>query len=89
MPISTNVGRAIGDGFPRAFVVTSAGLLMLLDFAGLLFAGLLTEGWFRSFWSVPAASLAVGWSVPYLLVVAALLAATVLHDEQFGARVRF
>jgi exopolysaccharide biosynthesis WecB/TagA/CpsF family protein len=31
---------------------------------------------------------AVGWSVRYLLVVTALLAAIVLHDKQFGARAR-
>jgi exopolysaccharide biosynthesis WecB/TagA/CpsF family protein len=78
----------IGEGFPRAFVVISAGLLMLLDFASLLLAGVLTDGWFSSFWAAPADSGAVGGSVRYLLVVTALLAAIVLHDEQFGARAR-
>jgi exopolysaccharide biosynthesis WecB/TagA/CpsF family protein len=78
----------IGEGFPRAFVVTAAGLLTLLDFASLLLAALLTEDWFSSFWSAPAESGAVGWSIRYLLVVTALLAAVVLHDKQFGARAR-
>jgi exopolysaccharide biosynthesis WecB/TagA/CpsF family protein len=78
----------IGEGFPRAFVVISAGLLMLLDFASLLLAGLLTEAWLSSFWAAPADSGAGGRSVRYLLVVTALFAAIVLHDEQFGARAR-
>jgi exopolysaccharide biosynthesis WecB/TagA/CpsF family protein len=61
---------------------------MLLDLASLLLAGLLTEDWFLTVWSSPADSGAVGWSVRYLLVVTALLAAIVFHDEQFGARAR-
>jgi exopolysaccharide biosynthesis WecB/TagA/CpsF family protein len=85
MPTSANAGRPIGGEFPRAFVLISAGSLTLLDFAGLLLAGLLTEDWF---WSAQADSGAVIWSVRYLLVVTALLAAIVLHDGQFGARVR-
>jgi len=88
MPTSTIASRMIGEGFPRAFVVTSAGLLTLLDFASLLLAGLLTKDWFSTFWSAPVDSGAVGWSVRYLLVVTALLAAIVLHDKQFGARAR-
>lgn len=88
MPTSANASRMIGEGLPRAFVVTAAGLLTLLDFASLLLAGLLTEGWFSSLWSAPVNSGAVAWSIRYLLVVTALLAAIVLHDEQFGARAR-
>jgi len=63
-------------------------LLTLLDFASVLLAGLLTEDWFSTFWSAPLDSGPVGWSNRYLLVVAALLAAIVLHDTQFGARAR-
>ncbi len=88
MPTSTNAGRAVGEGLPRAFVVTSAELLTLLDFFGLLLAGSLTEQWLWSFWTAPADSPGVGWGVRFLLVVAALLAAMILHDPQFGARVR-
>ena len=61
---------------------------MLLDFASLLLAGLLTEDWFWSFWSAPPDLSAVGGSVRYLLVVTALLAAIMFYDEQFGARTR-
>lgn len=81
-PTSTSDSRVSGQRFIRMFVVTSAGLLALLDFGSLLLAGLLTD-WL---WSAPADPLGVGWSVHYLLVVAALLASLMLYDEQFGAR---
>src|SRR6185295_6445040 len=87
MPTSVNASRTIGEGFPSAFVVTSAGLLALLDFASLLLAGLLTSDWLSTFWAAPTDP-GVGWSIRYLLVVAALLAAIVLHDNQFGVRAR-
>jgi len=86
MPTSTSVRRAIGEDFPRAFVVSSAGLLSLLDFTALLFAGWLTANWLRVFGTAPADE--IGWSVRYLLVLTALLAAIVLYDKQFGARAR-
>ena len=82
MPTSTGVSRVSGQRFVRTFVVTSAGLLALLDFGGLLLAGLLTD----RLWSAPVDPPGVGWSVRYLLVVAALLASLMLYDEQFGAR---
>ncbi len=75
MPTSTNASRAVGEGFPRAFVVTSAELLTLLDFFGLLLAGSLTQQWLWSLWTAQADSPGVAWSVRFLLVVAALLAA--------------
>ena len=83
MPTDTSGSRPVSEqGFIRTFVVTSAGLLALLDFGGLLLAALLTD------WLGPAAAVApdVGSSVRYLLVVAALLASLMLYDEQFGAR---
>jgi exopolysaccharide biosynthesis WecB/TagA/CpsF family protein len=68
----------------RMFVVTSAGLLTLLDFGSLLFAGVLTD----RLWSAPMDPPGVDWSVRYLLVVTALVASLMLYDEQFGARVQ-
>jgi len=74
-------------GALRGFVVTSAGLLSLLDFAGLLLAALLTAG-LLSLWSPAGEPLGIGSSARYLLVVAALLAAIMLYDRQFGERAR-
>ena len=82
MLTSTSGSRVITDGWPRAFVFTSAGLLTLLDFGSLLLAGVVT-GWL---WSAPADLLGVGWS--YRLVVAALLASIALYDKQFGTQSR-
>ena len=89
MPTSAGADRGdvTAERFLRAFVVTSAGLLSLLDFAGLLFAGLLTAG-FASPGSAPQESPVVDSSVYYLVIVAALLAAITLYDQQFGERAR-
>jgi len=86
MPTSTRRSRVRGEAFSSALVVTSAGLLTLLDFAGLLFAGLLTD----RLWSAwpPSADSPGAGSVHYLVVVAALLASIVLYDKRFGALAR-
>ena len=84
MLISASDSRAGGLRFLRVSVVASAGLLTVLDFGSLLFAGLITD-WLRS---APAQQLSAGWSVRHLLVVAALLVSLMLYDEQFGERAR-
>ncbi len=88
MRTSPQARTAVGEGFPRTFVVTSAALLTLLDFSSLLLAGWLTQEWFSQLWAAPADSPGAGWSTRYVVVVAAVLAAMMLHDKQFGARVR-
>jgi exopolysaccharide biosynthesis WecB/TagA/CpsF family protein len=75
-----------GEGLLRAFVVTSAGLLSVLDSAAMLCSGLLTA-WLAFAWSMPGSS-GTDTGVHYLLVVAALLGAIMLHDRQFGERAR-
>jgi hypothetical protein len=75
--IGTYLNVVPGEGTLRAFLFASAGLLFLFDVAGLLVAGLLTA-WLS----------APGAGIHYLLVVAALLAAIMLYDQQFGERAR-
>ncbi len=89
MPINIGASRVgpAGEGYLRAFVVTSAGLLSLLDFAGLSSVGLLTA-WLSSRWSTPGETQGIGSGAHYLLIAAALLAAIVLYDRQFGERAR-
>src|SRR5436190_21091901 len=87
MRTSAHARPAVGEGFPRTFVVTSAALLTLLDFSSLLLAGWLTQEWFSKLW-VAAGSPGAGWSTRYVVVIAAVVAAMMLHDKQFGARVR-
>lgn len=77
--------RVLGDRFSPAFVGSAAGLLALLDFAALLFAAYVGD-WIYSAWSTPVESSRAGDH--YLLVVAALLAAMLLHDRRFGSLAR-